>query len=89
MGQGVLSVGGDLTLKGTRFDGVVLVGGSLTLQDSAEVRGMARVGGDLDIASGSSLLGSPCRAVRALDAFRAVLQAPVRLRDAGVSEGGG
>lgn len=86
VGQGLLSVNGDLTLRGTRFDGVVLVGGSLALEDDAEVRGMVRVGGDLKVATGSRIRGSPCRALRALEAFRSPLQRPVRLRGAGIVE---
>lgn len=89
VGQGLLSVGGDLTLRGTRFDGVVLVGGSLALEDDAEVRGMVRVGDDLKVLPGSRIRGSPCRALRALEAFRSPLQRPVRILEAGVIEESG
>jgi hypothetical protein len=89
VGQGILVVGGDLDVGGTRFDGVLLVGGSLILRDGAEVRGMLRVGGDLSVAEGSRVLGSPCRALRVLETFRTPLRRPVRVAEAGVLEEGG
>jgi len=88
VGQGVLVVGGNVDLAGARFDGVLLVGGALTLRDGAEVRGMVRVGGDLDVGEGSRILGSPCRALRALEASRGSFRRPVPVSEVGVLEGG-
>lgn len=87
VGQGILAVGKDLELVGTRFDGVVLVGGTLSLRDGARVRGLVRVAGDLLVTGGEGVVGSPCRALRALTAFREPLRRPLRIPQAGVAEG--
>lgn len=84
-GQGLLAVRGDLVLSGTRFEGLLLVGGTLELRDGALLLGAARAGGGVRAGPSSSVRGSACRALRALEAAlpdlpRAVLLArPVPL----------
>lgn len=73
-GQGVLAVEGDLTLVDHRFAGVVLVGGALRLLDGAEVVGLVRAGGPVEVEGGSRLLASGCAVLRGLES------APVRRR---------
>lgn len=86
VGQGILAVSGDLDVVDTRFDGILLVGGTLTLEGGAEVRGFVGVGGELHAAQGARILGSPCRAIRALDRFRAFLGEPIPVREVGLLE---
>ncbi|HSW31861.1 MAG TPA: hypothetical protein VLH75_20425 [Longimicrobiales bacterium] len=78
-GQGLLVVTGDAVLSGTLYEGLVLVGGSLILRDGARLLGAARVGNDILVDPASALLGSACRALRALEAAAEVLARPVLL----------
>lgn len=66
-GQGVLAVEGDLTLADHRFAGVVLVGGALRLLDGAEIVGLVRTGGPVEVEGGSRLLASGCAVLRGLE----------------------
>ena len=74
VGQGVLVVGGDLTLtSGARFHGLVLSRGMLRLEGAATLEGLAIALAGAQVASGSRVRASACWAVRALAAQRAVL----------------
>lgn len=76
-GQGILVVGGDLTLTASaRFYGVLLVGGALRLDDGAEIVGMVRAAGGAYVASGTWIRGSACWAALALKAATGVLDRP-------------
>jgi hypothetical protein len=73
VGQGLLVVLGDLRMSATRFHGILLVGGRLQLQGGARVVGLVRASGGVEIDATSSVLGSGCRALRALDGLRITL----------------
>jgi hypothetical protein len=65
-GQGVLVVGGSLTLADTRFRGLLLVAGDLVLEGAGTVEGVARVGGGLRVGSDALFRGHPCSAYEGL-----------------------
>jgi hypothetical protein len=74
VGQGLLVVDGDLTLRaGARFFGVVLARGTLRLEAGSELVGYGVAGGGAVVAAGARATGSACRALRALVANRALL----------------
>jgi hypothetical protein len=77
VGQGLLVVPGDLRMSATRFHGILLVGGRLRLQGGAQVVGFARASGGIEIDATSSVTGSGCRALRALDGLRVMLTRPL------------
>lgn len=83
VGQGVLIVDGDLELTaGARLYGVVLVTGRLRLTGGARLEGLAQALGGADLDGGTELLGSVCRAARALHGVRDRLGAALPLHDA-------
>ena len=61
-------MGGNLVLDGTRVKGLLLVGGDLVLTGAAAGEGVARVGGELQVADGAVFRGRPCAAHLALQA---------------------
>lgn len=63
---GLLVAAGDVVLEGGRHEGVVLAGGRLRLRGGAEVVGFVRAYAGVDIALGSRVVGSGCRALVAL-----------------------
>jgi hypothetical protein len=74
VGQGVLVVGGDVTLRGgARFYGLVVASGALRVEDGATLHGMALVRGGLFVASPARIQASACWAVRVLAAQRPTL----------------
>ncbi len=77
VGQGLLVALGDLRMSATRFHGILLVGGRLELQRGAEVVGLARASGGIEIDATSSFVGSGCRALRALEGLRMTLGRPL------------
>lgn len=84
-GQGVLVVGGSLTLAGTRFRGLLLAAGDVVLEGSGTIDGVARIGGTLHVGSGAHFRGDPCSAYEAL----ATLARSTVLGDPRVLEGVG
>lgn len=58
--------GGDVELVGGRFEGVVLAGGRVILGDGAELAGVVRAYGGIEISPGARIVGSGCRALLAL-----------------------
>ena len=72
-GQGVLAVGGDLTLSAARYYGLVVVRGALRLEDGALLEGLALALGGATVASDARIVASACWAVRALAAARGAL----------------
>jgi len=79
VGQGLLVVGGDLTIRdGARFHGMVFAGGSLQVEGGAALTGLAIAGGGVLLDAASTLTGSACWAVRALaaqgEALRSLIQ---------------
>jgi len=75
VGQGVLIVAGNLTLRGgARYYGLLVVRGALRVEGGAEFVGMGLAGGGLLLDAGSSLTASACWAVRALAAQRDALR---------------
>lgn len=83
VGQGVVVVRGDVELVGTRYRGVILAGGDVRLRSGASVEGLVRSLGALQVDATSSLLGSACSALRAMEA------APDALRGLELLEGAG
>lgn len=72
-GQGVLAVGGDLTLAdGARFHGLALVGGALRVGAGSSFHGVARARGGLEADGDATVAGSACAVFRALDAATAL-----------------
>lgn len=68
-GQGLLVVGGDLTLEaGVWFSGIVVVGGALRVRAGGRLDGFALAGGGAHLVGGSRVVGSGCAAWRALRA---------------------
>lgn len=65
-GEGLLVVEGDLELVGGSHEGLLIVGGRLTLRDGAALVGFARAAGGVRVASDARVVGSGCRALRAL-----------------------
>ncbi len=65
-GEGLLVVEGDLELVGGSHEGLLLVGGRLTLRDGAVLVGFARAAGGVRVTADARVLGSGCRALRAL-----------------------
>jgi hypothetical protein len=78
VGQGLVVVGGDLTLQnGADLRGVVLVGGTLSLEGGARLEGLVRAAGGVALSPDSHIVGSACWAALALDAAREVVGAPI------------
>jgi hypothetical protein len=74
VGQGMLVVDGDLTLRaGARYYGLVLVTGALRLEGSATLAGMAIALDGAHVGVGSRVRSSACWVVRALAAQRPAL----------------
>jgi len=74
VGQGILVVGGELTLTaGARFYGLLIVGGPLRIEAGASLTGFALAGGGALVSAGSSVAASACWAVRSLAAHRVSL----------------
>jgi hypothetical protein len=73
-GQGVLVVGGSLTLtSGARYYGMVITGGPLRVEDGASLTGLAIAHGGVAVAADAKVAASACWAVRALAANRFAL----------------
>lgn len=84
VGQALLVVRGDLTLgEGARLYGFVAVGGALRITGAARLTGLAEARGGVTVDEGATVRGSACWAVRALDAGRELLSAPVALPASG------
>jgi hypothetical protein len=83
-GQGILVVGGDLTLRdGARYYGMLVVGGMLRAEGGAAFEGLALAGGGVLLHAGSTLTASACWAVRALADQREALGSLVEVSVAG------
>jgi len=84
VGQGLLVVAGDLTLRdGVRLYGMVVVGGGLRVEGGSAFEGLVLAGGGVQLGEGSTLTGSACWAVRALAAQRDVLGRFLQVSTAG------
>ena len=88
LGQGLLAVGGDLTLTGaTEFRGVVLVGGRLRVAQASRLEGLVQAAGGVDVDATASVVGSACWALGALTAAEEALRTAVPVRLGWLPEG--
>ena len=70
-GQGVLLIAGDATFRSAaRYYGLVVVGGDLRVIEGSEIYGLVRVRGVVSIRGRSSIVGSGCAVLSALDAAK-------------------
>ena len=81
VGQGVLAVGGDLSVVGAlSFHGVVLVRGRVKLEAGAYIRGFVVAGGGVSVSATSRVEASACAGLMAVrgvtDLLGAVLTVP-------------
>lgn len=82
-GQGTLLAAGDVELVGVTFSGLILAQGRVRLSDGSRVTGLLRAGGGLHVDGTSGVVGSPCKALLALEAAPAPLRRLRVLADPG------
>ena len=87
MGQGLLAVRGNLTLKGTQLRGLVLVDGTVSLLAGAAVDGQVRASGPVRLDADARIRHAPCEVVRALSAAAPLLRVLRFVPEAGWLEG--